>query len=256
MYRIYRRRNLILVAVWLLLARLAWGAPAIVAETNLDDDGDAVVSVASNTYQITTSSVSNPALFVSVGTLRLDANWHASGVTFNGDAMTLVTGSQVTSLGGGYDPGLEWWVLVNPDVGTYDIVVTYNSTSTRPSQSQAYFLSGVDQTTPYEAVETGASTTTSLSDSITTLTDNTIVLQANIVKVACTGIDQDNSQTETMDVDETSVGDTMGAAASYLAVATAGATTMGVSSLGAGDDNVQSLVAIKPAAASARRIIT
>lgn len=202
------------------------------------------------TYPITTTTVTNGALFVSVHTLTLDTADGASGVTFNGDAMTKVTNSGITSDGSGYDPYVEWWYLANPDVGSgLNIVVTLNTQTTRPAASAAIFMSGVDQATTTEAVETGTSTTTSLSDSITTISENAYVLQANGGKGAASGATQDNGQTEIMDSDQVGT-DTFWVGAAYKDAGAAGAETMGISSV-TGDDNVQSLVEVK--AGSTRR---
>lgn len=67
-----------------------------------------------------------------------------TGVTFNGDAMTLV--DQDTNNWGGQEY-TSLWRLVNPDAGTHDIVVTYSDVCDYAIAGGVSYT-GVDQTAP------------------------------------------------------------------------------------------------------------
>lgn len=253
------RKLLVLLA--LLFASPAWGAIVLEVETDSDAAAIDVTDQPTGTVPITLTAKSNGALFVGVCTTRWNAttaadnnigttptDGGASGVTADGNAMTLVTNSFVGYDDSSYDPSCEWWgrALGTTSAGSIDVVVTYRTQSTRPASIVAYFLSGVDQSTLTEAVETGGTIATSITDSITTTSENAYLLQVNSGKGASTPITPDNSQTETLDIDITAT-ETYWYWAGYKDAGASGAETMGVSSI-ASDNSVQSVIAVKPAA--------
>ena len=79
-----------------------------------------------------------------------------SSVTFNGDALTKAVDTQ---LGG--DERTEIWYILDPDVGTHDVVVTYSATQTLGVVASSYYnvasVGGTDENT--DSAVTSSSTT-------------------------------------------------------------------------------------------------
>lgn len=94
-----------------------------------------------------------------------------SGVTFNGDALTQsITETRVTG-----NLRVETWYLINPDLGTYDIIVTMSGAAYITGAGISF--NGVNQSTPIDAVSAGANgSSTAPSTSLTTITENDIVI--------------------------------------------------------------------------------
>ena len=79
-----------------------------------------------------------------------------SSVTFNGDTLTKAVDTQ---LGG--DERTEIWYILDPDVGTHDVVVTYSATQTLGVVASSYYnvasVGGTDENT--DSAVTSSSTT-------------------------------------------------------------------------------------------------
>lgn len=104
-----------------------------------------------------TTSGANRYLKVVTGTNSGSAG-NISGVTFNGVALTFLD-RQSTSPTSPYGQ-TEYWYLINPPLGTFDVVVTHaNPPEVTVAKASTY--SGVHQTTPHgtSAKATGATTT-------------------------------------------------------------------------------------------------
>lgn len=131
--------------------------------------------VSSLTFSMTVASGSDRALLVSFGYYNRSRS--ATGVTFNGDALTKLRR---------YDNGSaaatsEIWYLAAPDVGTYNVVITLDAATGSGVEfvGTALSFTGVDQTTPLEADNGGTVVTgahTAHSGSVTTVTANAWVV--------------------------------------------------------------------------------
>lgn len=164
-----------------------------------------------------------------------------TGVTFNGLSLSLAKAQNSTS-GSRYESA-EIWYLVNPPTGTYDIVVTYQS-SVNFAAIGAMSFHGVDKKSPLDS--SAGQTYTDLEGnpwtvSITTLTDNCLLINS-IYNSSDAAIQPNNGETEAWEVRVNSAGDS--AAASYkIGVTPAGATTTGWNNGAAGTDEAAMAVA-------------
>lgn len=95
-----------------------------------------------------------------------------TGITYNSVAMTKVD----TAIEGTVQS--ELWYLKAPATGSHTIDITFNGTNNGWQHAVAGSYTGVDQTTPVEAHNTNISGTTSVSASVTTLTDGAWVVDS------------------------------------------------------------------------------
>lgn len=102
--------------------------------------------------------------FLVVG-VTCDPDTPATGVTFNGDAMTLQESHRQ-----GTTRVLQMWVLNNPDAATGDIVVTGGTNAFIGGTAASY--TGVNQTGQPEVEAEEGATADTLEVNITTSTDN------------------------------------------------------------------------------------
>lgn len=122
-------------------------------------------STNTKTFSHTVGTGDNTVLFV--GTMQIGVDT-ITGVTFNGIPMTYYT-----TYIGSFRPSRIYY-LVNPPVGTYNVVISASTTNTMDGVAVSYF--GVDQTTPVIGHTTySASSTTSISKDLTTISDNSWV---------------------------------------------------------------------------------
>ena len=105
----------------------------------------------------------------------------STGITYNGDALTKRLESVEGTL-----CGISAWTLVAPDIGTSNLVVTFDGFSLGTVIIQN--LTGVHQTTPVEVTDSANYYGTNTVDSITTLTANTRVWNAVNIHEAVTGL--------------------------------------------------------------------
>ena len=111
-----------------------------------------------------------------VGAAAVDgssSNFPVTGVTYGGVAMTLVDSR--TATGVAQDVTASLWILVNPAVGTADVVATLNSSVVGRVGIACVFYN-VDSSTPQDAAATGAGSyaNTSSSINISTTTPNAL----------------------------------------------------------------------------------
>ena len=138
---------------------------AVAADIELDDQvsTDSAVNGTTLTASLTVASNSNRILIVS-------ANAYASsptitGITFGAQALT--QGNTEIYLA---DGRADLWYLINPNVGTYTITVTWSGTAGRRTMG-GYSFYNVDQSSPIGVTD---STTGSLSPAGGTITPTTI----------------------------------------------------------------------------------
>jgi len=107
--------------------------------------------------------------------VMIRANEWVSSVTYGGDPLTL---AKVQDGGDSEDQRVELWYLVNPPVGTEDVVVNFAS-YVNPSGVYAVNFTGVDQASPIGATA-GASATsgTDATTQITTLNADSLIFGA------------------------------------------------------------------------------
>jgi hypothetical protein len=127
------------------------------------------------TFPATVDAGSNRVLIVglnSEGTNSSTETMTHTGVTFNGSALTQVgsTFKYNTTVPNDY---ISYWYLLNPAVGTFNIVAsgTKSATTTAYVRAGTIVLQGVKQQAP-EASATASGSGTALSVPITTLSDN------------------------------------------------------------------------------------
>ena len=222
-------------------SRRAQAAIANEASTQVDSSG----YVNSLTFSINCSGTDRGLMSFLANRVVSDI----TGVTHNGDAMTDEGESNNINVA-----GVRGYSLINPDTGSQNIV--YSLSGYKLLSTYSICLSGVDQTDMVEAVEeTATGYSSSISDSITTLTDDAWIIAAINLQSAY-ALTPDSGETELNDTDH-SDGNLGQFGVSYYEKATAGAETMGWS-WSSGDNYALTLFAIKPAAGaggSSRRIL-
>ena len=108
------------------LPRLASAVVTITEETYWGDDTS---ENPSTTISHNNDASSNDLLLVSI---MVKGTEFATGVTFNGDALTEIPSSDLDCGGSDKERAL-WWYLVNPDFVTADVVVTWDTaTAVKP----------------------------------------------------------------------------------------------------------------------------
>jgi hypothetical protein len=95
-----------------------------------------------------TTSGSDRLMLVGVSINNLGSN-SVNGITYNGDALTRVGWQQDVGV------RVEIWALVNPTVGTHDVIIDIVGTSGGNTAGVMTFT-GVDQTTPLGSFSSGA----------------------------------------------------------------------------------------------------
>jgi hypothetical protein len=141
----------------------------------LDDSSIATPAAASSLTWSHTVSGADRVLSVQV-TARDGAgtNNEATGVTYNGDAMTRVR--EDTSNFNTYRSSI--WRLIAPDTGTHDVVVTFAGSVGIVAEAAGVSLTGVDQTTPVcgQGGNGANSTFTAIGATVTTTEDNAWII--------------------------------------------------------------------------------
>lgn len=108
-----------------------------------------------------------------VGTSLINGT-SVSGVTYGGVSMTQAISVQPSQAVGGAERVLQLFYLLNPDVGTANIVVTKTSGTATYCHNVAY--NGVNQSSFPDASANGGTTSSTLTLSPTTVADNTWVV--------------------------------------------------------------------------------
>lgn len=113
---------------------------------------------------------SEPVLWVCVSGFRSGGSVDPTGVTYNAVALTELADFLG---GGGNDNAISLWRLINPAAGTANVVVTFAAATEAVAMSISY--SGVDQTTPNDAIQENDSTATDPTHAITSETGDMVV---------------------------------------------------------------------------------
>jgi len=122
--------------------------PSVQATVNVDAVSYASTANASLTISHTTSG-SNRLMLVGIS-INNDNLETVSSITYNGVALSLV-GFVDHQGGGGDDSRVEIWKLVDPAVGTFNIVITFSAGLKRYAVAGVTTFTGVDQTDPLKA---------------------------------------------------------------------------------------------------------
>ena len=129
------------------------------------------------TYAVTVSSGSDLALAVGVSLeYATFATEDVTGVTFNGVALTQVNADVLS--GDAYTQ-VQMWRLVNPAVGTFNVVVSLTNASGGGVITGACSMTGVHQTTPVgTAVSQVSTSATSLSATVGSVGSDDLLVDA------------------------------------------------------------------------------
>ncbi len=131
---------------------------------NGTDTSDATTGATSLTWSDTVAAGTNRAMFVELAIAGLGAS--VTGVTYGGVALTQVgreAGNQA----------VEIWDLVNPTVGTANIVVSLNATSAMAAGAVTF--NGVDQTAPTGTFAGASGTSTAMSVAVSSFTGDMVI---------------------------------------------------------------------------------
>lgn len=124
-------------------------------------------SLSSYSFNHTVGPGNNRVLIVQVSVF---ATGNATGITYNGVALTQNTSATITN--GVYRT--ETWYLINPASGTHSVAVTLSASLTSIADAVSYY--NADQTTPIETVNTASGSNTPAAASVTTIAANSRVV--------------------------------------------------------------------------------
>ena len=122
------------------------------------------------TYSHTVAGTSEKALWVGVTSYRSSARSDPTGITYAAAALTKLANFLG---GGGNDNVCSLWRRIAPSSGANNVVVTHSVSHDITAASISY--SGVDQTTPNDAVSSLDSTSTTPSHSVSSATGDVVV---------------------------------------------------------------------------------
>lgn len=149
-------------------------------------------SISSLTVSHQTLNNPDRMLLVAVhGADAVGANAVVTSVKYNGVNLTYITAT--ARGGGGVQVRTEFWYLLNPPVGTYNVVITTTG-SIAGLGGVAYGLNNAMQIAPQASALANANGVTTITTSLTTVGGNNLVIDATTINVT-TGITQDGSQT-------------------------------------------------------------
>ena len=120
-----------------------------------------------------------------------DGESNTSGVTYNGTAMTKITGKDQGS------DSISAWYLINPDTGTHDIIASFTNAFAEVSLAGISF-ENVDQTSPIRDNTSASGTTGTITVTLTNSQDNDFVI-AGLIKTVVAGTTPGSGQTERWD---------------------------------------------------------
>lgn len=175
-------------------------------------------SVSSLTFSNTVSSGAT-LLLVGAGWQDTATFKTITGVTYNGVAMTAVSGTQMNN----NDQQSQMWYLVSPASGTHDVVITWSSAPTTSVCGIAVSMSGSNTGTPFGATVTTSSDlgpSSPFNHNITTTGTNSVIV--DLLSTDRNMTDLSTSQTNIAQVTYTNARTGM----SYKSAATATTYTM------------------------------
>lgn len=184
--------------------------------------------VNSITFAHTVNAGSNRILIVGVATEAQSGSGGTSqpitGITFNGVALSKIRHEH--NLSGSDYVRVELWYLVNPDVTTANIVVTFTGTSISGTVAMASSYNGVDQTNPINAFNgANAGSGTDAESTTTSTVANCMFVDAVVMGSAGNTMSCDGDQTQRHNA-QNAGGHVEGGMSEEL-VAAAGAEVMG-----------------------------
>lgn len=212
---------------------------AITYETSTLATTTANVNTLTSSFTVTSANLLVVSTSIRSAT---DANRPVTGITFNGVALTKVREDQVDA----QDIGTGIWYLVNPSVGTFNVVTTCTGAINSKLTHMPMGLIGVDTASPVDT--TGATAngtgTADVSVSVTTATNGAWCVDAVFCKddtgitVSGAGHTQRQNTTDGGTIDVSALG--------TLEKATAGAQTLVWTAVASGEAWLTSGVAFKP----------
>lgn len=113
--------------------------------------------------------------------------------TANGVSMTLVSNNQVST------DGVAAFVLVNPPVGTYSMVVSAGATTINDFNAFAVSMNNVNQSTPTRAPYTGSATTGTFGLTVVNSQDGDMVVACDVVVASSAPVNEFQDKTNTTD---------------------------------------------------------
>jgi parallel beta-helix repeat protein len=146
--------------------------PSVQATVNVDAVSYASTANASLTISHTTSG-SNRLMLVGVS-INNDNLETVSSITYNGVALSLV-GFVDHQGSGGDDSRVEIWKLVDPPVGTFNLVITFSADLKRYAVAGVTTFTGVDQTDPLKAFAASYGDSNSPSLSVPSTSDELVL---------------------------------------------------------------------------------
>ncbi len=179
-------KKLLLILI-LFFASVHFADAAIARQSTAGNGSGNFSGTGSKTFAITVDAGDNRLLVVGVyaGLQKTPVEYNVTGVTYNGVAMTEAGHNNTYAAG-----ATSVWYLAAPDVGTYNVVVTWSGT-TSEGNAWAQVYTGTDGLR--DAVITGGETNnTTLTLSITTVADNAwgfaSIRNSNGVPIGGTGV--------------------------------------------------------------------
>lgn len=154
--------------------QIAEVAPANSVPIGFDAVAGANKSGTTVTVPITVANNGNRVLVVGVGSDTISGDCSASSVTYNGVALTLIDGGRYANQAPGdpTDDYISLWYLLAPDTGAHNVVVSFTNTPSNGASAVAISLYGVAQRAPEAFTKTLADANSPISANITTLTNN------------------------------------------------------------------------------------
>lgn len=122
------------------------------------------------TYAHTVGGTTDLAIWVAVDDFRSPTSADPSGITYAAGALTRLSGYDA---GGGNDNKVSVWRRAAPSTGANNVIVTHAQSHDITAMSISY--SGVDQTTPNDAVQLSDTTTATPSIVVTSATGDQTV---------------------------------------------------------------------------------
>ncbi|MCH7987178.1 MAG: hypothetical protein IH847_11430 [Acidobacteria bacterium] len=243
-----KRRSFLALLILFLAVSPAWAQIALVGSaTTATTTSDPTLTISSHTVDSGTA-----VLVVGCFWRAGDASLDFTGITWNGgaEALTEVRSDPATEAS---SSGTIIFVLASPTATTADVVISWSGTTGRTTCGATNY-SGVDTSAVCEADNGASGTGTSSSVSVTTLTDNAWLVDASGHRAA-ESRNQAGSEVERWELQATAGGSAATGSSQDLDAGTAGAGKSMGWSWSTSAAYGQSLCALKPAAAAARRLM-
>jgi len=172
------------------------GTSSLPEDITFDTSAGANLSGSTVTVPITIGNNNNRVLIVSVGSegSNFSTDYGVSGILFNGVAMTKIDGGQF-GISDGCANYVSLWYLLNPDVGTHNVEVSFINTPDSGASAIGVSLYNVAQQAPEATSKNLASISDPLTLNITTLKNGAWVVDAFNCIVSSTNATPGSGQT-------------------------------------------------------------